>query len=1114
MNPVFSRLLGVLRSPAGWSALVLVLLGLLVWTLGPMISVNGHAIWGSRWSRAGTIALLATPWLLWRAISYWRKRPKPLPPTAEQQQQREQQVDVHLALHQRAILAQQQLQQAGMSANQRRKQPWYLLIGPQGAGRSSLLAQPDLQLLCSTAEAPQGNAGISPAEWHCHRAGALIDCSGHCLPEADTDQPAPQWQALISLLRQRRQPALTGVIITLPVDLLQQGHDLELDNLARRLRQALSELRSQLGLDLPVYLLISKSDLIPGLTELLEQLPAEQRQQHFGLRLEIDSQADSDQRTQAYAALLGRLNAQMLPRLHQERDPSRRGRLLDLPWQLARLEGPVQRFIEQTFSASRYQTGSRLQGLYFTCGGQSEQDSLMYAPGPTRQAGFVTELFEQIILGNPHQVTLDASREQRQRRRQRIGLGLAAAGLACCAVGWSWAYHQQSERLSQLANLAEHFLPSTPQIQAHSRITALLQQLDTRYAATLVHPEASDRALTRNLTLEQAPEVLPQVQRHYQQALRNYLLPLMTRQLEARLRSAHADRQQLIGHLRAYLMLSQPERLDTDYLQQWMREEWQHRYPEQSDVQAQLSAHLERLLALPWQPAAADQELVTRVREQLQQESLAQLTYRLLREQARALPSYRLDNQLGTDYQLLASRPTSIPGFYTRPGYQSLFQQQGPALIERLLEDNWVLGNRSQLTPSEQRQLLVEVEALYFQDYTDQWVRALASLRMAALRNGRAVSDLSALSASSAPQLLLLQQLREHTRLIDPQLDHAAPASPAKQALQQQFADLHGLIDNDGNPTAVLLQSQQALTQLQLQLAQLYNSGDSGQLAFEMARKRMQHQADAISATRDAASALPAPLNGWINQLASDAWGQVLADAGRYLNQRYRSDLYSVYRSAFAQRYPFSADSSRDVELNDFRRFFQQEGTVEQFVASYLEPFVIQRDGRYRLRSLDGRSLPLSSALLTQLGRAQAIRAGFFADDPFEPGVQFRLEPYALDASLGRASFHYGPEQLEYRHGPIVASAFRWPAAEGSERISLTLEDLGGRRLGLQQEAGTWSLFRLLDRIDIQRQEERDALLLRASIGGMRAQYLLHSQRAPNPFDPALLRSFALPAHL
>ena len=1114
MTPSLTRFLALLRSPPGWSALLLILLGLLIWQLGPAVSINGHAIWSSRWSRAATLALLAAPWVIWRLISYWRKRPAPTPPSPEEEQQQARQIDVHLALHQRWLLAQQQMGRAGFSARERRQLPWYLLIGPQNAGKSSLICQSELPLLSTTADAPEGDAGPSPAEWHCHRAGALIDCSGHCLPDTDGTSPAAHWQALLNMLRQRRQPALNGVLITLPVDLLQQDHSLELDNLARRLRQALAELRQQLGLDLPVYLLLSKGDLIPGLTELLEQLPANQRQQHFGIHIDDQPNPDPQQQNRAYAGLLGRLNAQMLNRLHQERDPARRGQLFDLPWQLARLEGPLQRFIEQSFTANRYQPGARLQGLYFTCAGQHEHDSLMYSPVPARQSGFITELFEQIILGNPQRVSLDQQRRQTQRRRQRIGLGLAAAGLTACALGWGWAYHQQSERLSQLAQLAEHFLPHTPSIQAHSRITALLQQLDTRYAATLVQPAITGSALRQNLTLEQAPAVQPQVLRHYQQALRDYLQPLISRQLEARLRSAHADRQQLIGHLRAYLMLSQSERLDPNYLQQWMREEWRHRYPDQPDVQQHLNDHLARLLALPWQPAAANGELISAVREQLRQESLAQLTYRLLREQARALPTYRLDSQLGADHQLLASRPVDIPGFYTKPGYQTLFQQQGPALIERLLEDNWVLGNRSQLTPSERRQLLIEVEALYFQDYTDQWVRALAALRLAPLRSGRAVTDLAALGASSAPHLQLLQQLREHTRLIDPTLDNAAPASPAKQALQHQFSALHALLDDTGAPNPALLQSQQALAQLQLQVAQLYNSGDSGQLAFDMARKRMQHQADAISATRDAASLMPAPLDSWVGQLASDAWGQVLADAGRYLNQRYRADLYGVYRSALAQRYPFSADSNRDVELNDFRSFFQHEGTVERFIGSYLQPFVMHSNGRYRLRSLDGRSLPLSSALLTQLGRAQAIRDGFFADDPFEPGVQFRLEPYALDASLGRSSFHYGPQQLEYRHGPIVATAFRWPAAEGNERISLTLEDLGGRRMGLQQEAGAWSLFRLLDRVDIERQEERDALLLRASIGGMRAQYLLHSQRAPNPFDPELLRSFALPAQL
>ncbi|MOA32442.1 hypothetical protein D3C78_1536620 [compost metagenome] len=42
----------------------------------------------------------------------------------------------------------------------------------------------------------------------------------------------------------------------------------------------------------------------------------------------------------------------------------------------------------------------------------------------------------------------------------------------------------------------------------------------------------------------------------------------------------------------------------------------------------------------------------------------------------------------------------------------------------------------------------------------------------------------------------------------------------------------------------------------------------------------------------------------------------------------------------------------------------------------------------------------------------------------------------------------------------------------------------------------------------------RDVLLVKASIGGRRANYLLHSQRAPNPFDIARLRDFKLPAVL
>jgi len=38
--------------------------------------------------------------------------------------------------------------------------------------------------------------------------------------------------------------------------------------------------------------------------------------------------------------------------------------------------------------------------------------------------------------------------------------------------------------------------------------------------------------------------------------------------------------------------------------------------------------------------------------------------------------------------------------------------------------------------------------------------------------------------------------------------------------------------------------------------------------------------------------------------------------------------------------------------------------------------------------------------------------------------------------------------------------------------------------------------------------------MLKADLGGLRANYLLHAQRSPNPFDLALLRGFKLPATL
>lgn len=166
------------------------------------------------------------------------------------------------------------------------------------------------------------------------------------------------------------------------------------------------------------------------------------------------------------------------------------------------------------------------------------------------------------------------------------------------------------------------------------------------------------------------------------------------------------------------------------------------------------------------------------------------------------------------------------------------------------------------------------------------------------------------------------------------------------------------------------------------------------------------------------------------------------------------------------------------------------------------------------MRRVDGRGLPLSEQFLAQMSRAQTIRRSFFAENPNEPLILFKLEPYSLDSSLGRADFRFGNQQMEYRHGPIVQTAFRWPAEADDGRTSLVVEELGGRRVGIEKNTGPWSLFRLIDLMQVDYHSGRDVLMLKADLGGLRTNYLLHAQRSPNPFDLALLRGFKLPATL
>ena len=505
----------------------------------------------------------------------------------------------------------------------------------------------------------------------------------------------------------------------------------------------------------------------------------------------------------------------------------------------------------------------------------------------------------------------------------------------------------------------------------------------------------------------------------------------------------------------------------------------------------------------------------------------------MLRDQARSLEPLRLAEGRG-----FTAVEQAIPGFYTRR-YVQYFEKQGPRLVNAIAQDNWVLGEGADLSSLDLRQLMLELEQRYFSEYADAWSQAIGQVRLQESDSLSQHADgLASLASAQSPLVQLLRQVRENTRLLsanDPletvnqhagelgtmasnmllsQLHGQASPDSARRALQRRFEHLHQLLDADQNPGAELTQALRLLDEWHLQLVALNRESTPGQAVFMLTRQRMEGRQPSLGKLRDAAARLPLPLKDWFGGIADESWRLLLDDTYVYINQRYQSEVYGFYAKAIQRRYPFNAHAGSDVALGDFQEFFKPQGGMARFYENYLRPFVSAEGSRYRLRGLDGRSLALSRSLLDQLTKAQVIRQGFFTEDQGEWAVRFTLAPYSLDQAVSRAVLSIGDQHLEYRHGPIVPMAFQWPSEADNGRSSLVLERNTERPLGIEKNAGPWSLFRFFELMQSEPASGRGTRLLKVELAGMRANFLLTSQRSPGPFEMANWRTFRLPEQL
>lgn len=658
-----------------WSFIGVSALSCVLWILGPLWSWGDTRPLEPVWPRQLVVGFLYFFWVLFQFIpAIWRGWFNSKFLTRLQQDNSEELTDrqaTETLLTQRFSEAAQRLkrtqfgrrpQQSWLARFQSHylyQLPWYVIIGAPGAGKTTALlnAGLDFPLTDSLGNAAiRGVGGTRHCDWWFTDSAVLIDTAGrYALQESQRARDASEWQNFIHLLkRYRTRQPINGVIITISVaDLLTDSAEARHAQ-ATALRQRMVELHQQTGIHFPVYVMVTKTDLLKGFLSFYGALTKQQRDAVWGFTFPWDPgkpHKDSWHRSfnQHFHLLEQRLQQQLAGVMAQDRDLTQRADSFLFPQEFSSLRPLLSEYLDVVFSGHQDAVAWSARGLFFTSGTQeglpfdrimgelnrklqlplagqhtiAAWDSVNRSspiPGTKGQSFFIRNLLSDLVFRESGLAGSNRHWEYRNRLFHWIGYGALTGALLLLSCLWLASYLQNQRYLDQVAARIAPITRQSQQVihQPADNIFDLLPFLNN-----LVKLPLSDRfsldnpPLTMRVGLYRGNQVSDAAWVLYQNALKSLLLPRVAQQITNLLRDdPGTDNEYSRNALRAYQMLYQPRNYDGEFLRGWLMQNLQRSLPANvsaRDLQ-QLDWHLSQLLDQQIQssPYASDNALMMR----------------------------------------------------------------------------------------------------------------------------------------------------------------------------------------------------------------------------------------------------------------------------------------------------------------------------------------------------------------------------------------------------------------------------------------------------------------------------------------------------------------------
>ena len=1055
------------------------------------------------------------------------------------------------------------------------EQPWYVIIGAPGCGKTTLLFNSGLKFPLSEHQGIdqiKGVGGTRNCDWLFADEAIFLDTAGRYATQ-DSHQPvdAAAWMNFLDLIKKNRpRRPINGVLVAMSMSDLLQWTDEEHRQNSSAIRKRVMELYDVLGVRFPIYMLFTKSDLVAGFADFFAVLNEEERAQVWGETFSGEDSQQPDNHIVRFDSnfdeLLRRLNQRTLKRIQDERDIQRRSLILDFPQQMALLRKPIRDFLHGTFGTNRYDKfAPLLRGVYFTSATQvgTPIDRVMghlaatygldrqAMPVSSRQGKsfFITRLLQAVIFPEAEMAGADPRVERRRRRLQWATYGALLFLTVGIVTVWTVSYLRNKRAIGRVQEQIVQFQAAAAKTNSwDAGVTSLLGRLNLMQAAKTVYQNPS---WWMGFGLNQGDKLQDGINRVYEQLLKKNLLPIVKARLEQRIHARKyarkdSDLSVLYELLKVYLMLGEPQkRMDPRLAGPWINADWKQSFAREPQIQDDLQMHSNALLELPLEPIQLDESLIAEARRTLNAQPLYVQIYAHLQTEAEATLGQSLDFKLWEHLPPHSDRvfttadgrtlqALTIDGLFTYNGYHDYFNKKGLTFVRQTLQENWVLQNYAADQEGDLPRLYDDMQKHYFNLYATQWRTLLNNLKLKPARNiSESIEILDILSGSETPLRPLLESVERNTTLTRVQTTEAAPgqadtgdkvktlavqavqgdaSSDYARRLEQQFEDVNYLVRSDGKAPPPLDGVLGSLDAVRGFMMQVSGATRGNEKALEIAINQMKGAG--------ASDSIKSAQRDFTRQPEPfKSWFSSLTSSGsKLILASARSELNTVWKTDVLAKYMAGLQGRYPLYKDS-----PHDATITDFSRFFMVNGIVDQFFQNHLREFVDTTPPRWRQLKKD---NQTIGLSRRVLGQLQNAARIRDAFFAGGGATPSVVFDLKPVYLDDRIASFQLDIEGQSTVYSHGPIRATKFQWPGPQTNdgvrvlfktvngrqiRRSEEGPWAFLRLLDKATIESTKLRDRFIVTFHADGYSARYELRADSVYNPFKLAELHNFRCP---